>query len=100
MERESYELIDNDAEKQYEFRIGDQLARIKYVRTKNDEIELTSTEVPTNLAGKGIASQLIEKVLQQIELQELRLIPLCPFVIGYIQKYPDWRRIVKKGIDI
>ena len=32
--------------------------------------------------------------------QGLRLVPLCPFVAGYIQKHPDWKRIVMQGINI
>lgn len=100
MERENYELIDNSPENRYEFRIGEEIAKIEYIKTKNNEIYLTHTEVPVSLEGRGIGSQLIEKTLQNIELQELRLVPLCPFVAGYIQKYPDWRRIVMRGINI
>lgn len=100
MERENYELIDNSPEDRYEFRIGEEIAKIEYIKTKNNEIYLTHTEVPVSLEGRGIGSQLIEKTLQNIELQELRLVPLCPFVAGYIQKHPDWRRIVMRGINI
>lgn len=100
MERENYELIDNSPENRYEFRIGEEIAKIEYIKTKNNEIYLTHTEVPVSLEGRGIGSQLIEKTLQNIELQELRLVPLCPFVAGYIQKHPDWRRIVMRGINI
>lgn len=49
------------------------------------------------LGGKGIGSQLVEKVLLDIEKKDLRLVPLCPFVAGYIQKHPDWKRIVMSG---
>lgn len=100
MEQENYELIDNSPEHQYEFRIGDEIAKIEYIKTKNDEIYLTHTEVPLTLEGRGIGSQLIEKTLQNIELQRLRFVPLCPFVAGYIQKHPEWRRIVVRGIDM
>ena len=30
----------------------------------------------------------------------IRLVPLCPFVAGYIHKHPEWKRIVMKGIHI
>lgn len=100
MERENYELIDNSPENRYEFRIGEEIAKIEYIKTKNNEIYLTHTEVPVSLEGRGIGSQLIEKTLQNIELQGLRLVPFCPFVAGYIQKHPDWRRIVMRGINI
>ena len=41
-----------------------------------------------------------EKALKDIEKQGLRLVPLCPFVAGYIHKHPEWKRIVMKGIHI
>lgn len=97
---DDYELIDNREDHQYEFHIGKLVPKIEYIKNKTGEIYLTHTEVPVQLEGKGIGSQLVEKVLKDIEKQELRLVPLCPFVAGYIQKHPDWRRIVMKGINV
>lgn len=97
---ENYELIDNKENKQYEFHVGNQIAKIEYIKTNNGEIYLTHTEVPVVLEGQGIASQLAEKVLLDIEKQNLRVIPLCPFVAGYIKKHPDWKHLVMKGINI
>ena len=97
---DDYELIDNEERHQYEFHIGKYVPKIEYIKTKNGEIYLTHTEVPVALEGKGVGSQLAEKVLKDIEKQELRLGPLCPFIAGYIQKHPDWRRIVMRGINI
>lgn len=97
---DDYELIDNTENHQYEFHIGKLVPKIEYIKSKNREIYLTHTEVPVQLEGKGVGSQLVEKVLKDIERQELRLVPLCPFVAGYIKKHPDWRRIVMKGINV
>ena len=97
---DDYELIDNEERHQYEFHIGKYVPKIEHIKTKNGEIYLTHTEVPVALEGKGVGSQLAEKVLKDIEKQELRLVPLCPFIAGYIQKHPDWRRIVMRGINI
>ena len=70
------------------------------IKNKDGVIYLTHTEVPMELGGKGIGSQLVEKVLLDIEKKDLRLVPLCPFVAGYIQKHPDWKRIVMRGIHV
>lgn len=89
-----YTLIDNTEDKQYEFQIDNYLAKIEYIKTNNGEIYLTHTETPVALEGQGIASQLVEKVFKDIEDKGLRLVPLCPFVVGYLRKHPDWRRLV------
>ena len=93
-------LIDNVALHQYEFRIGDLIPRIEYIKTKNGEIYLTHTEVPSALEGKGVGSSLVRLALEDIERQQLRLVPLCPFVAGYVQKHPEWKRLVMEGVNI
>ena len=97
---ENYKLIDNVALHQYEFRIGDLIPRIEYIKTKNGEIYLTHTEVPSALEGKGDGSSLVRLALEDIERQQLRLVPLCPFVAGYVQKHPEWKRLVMEGVNI
>ena len=62
---DDYELIDNEENHQYEFHIGKYVPRIEYIKTKNGEIYLTHTEVPVALEGKGVGSQLAEKVLER-----------------------------------
>ena len=52
MEKENYELIDNSLQNQYEFHIGEEIAKIEYIKTKNGEIYLTHTEVPSTLEGE------------------------------------------------
>ena len=96
---ENYKLIDNVALHQYEFRIGDLIPRIEYIKTKNGEIYLTHTEVPSALEGKGVGSSLVRLALEDIERQQLRLVPLCPFVAGYVQKHPEWKRLVMEGVN-
>lgn len=97
---ENYDLINNKEMKQYEFRVGNQLAKIEYIISNNGEIYLTHTEVPQQLEGQGIGSQLAEKVLKDIDDNDLKLVPLCPFITGYIKKNPEWKRLVMKGINI
>lgn len=92
-------LIDNSDARQYEMQIDDQIAKIEYIRAK-DKIYLTHTEVPIALEGKGIGSLLVNSALKDIEQQDLTLIPLCPFVAGYIKNHPEWKKLVLKGINI
>lgn len=97
---EEYELIDNEERHQYEFHIEKYTPVIEYIKSTNGEIFLTHTEVPTALSGQGIGSQMVEKALEDIERQQLRLVPLCPFVAAYIHKHPEWKRIVLRGVHV
>ena len=95
----TYELIDNAAAKQYEFHIGDQIARIEYIKAGN-RIFLTHTEVPVALEGQGIGSSIIKAALEEVRANGWILIPMCPFVAMYIKKHPEWKDLVFKGINI
>lgn len=94
MEKKEYKLIDNSDQNRYEFRIGEYIAEVDYIKSTDNKIRLTHVEVPSVLEGQGIGSQLVKKVLEDIEKQGLKLIPLCPFVISYIKRHPEWERIV------
>lgn len=94
-----YTLIDNEAAKRYEFEAEEHRPRVEYIKVKG-KIYLTHTEVPKALEGKGIASQLIRKVLEEVKRNEWELVPLCPFVAMYIKRHPEWKKLVLKGINI
>jgi predicted GNAT family acetyltransferase len=89
-------LIKNEVENQYEFHIGTFVAKIEYIR-KGNRIYLTHTEVPAELEGQGIASDLVKKVLADIQQKELKVVPLCPFADKYIKRHPEWEFLIYKG---
>lgn len=95
----SYQLIDNEEKKRYEFRLPEHTAFIEYIKTK-DKIYLTHTEVPRELEGKGIGTELVKQALEDVKQKDLTLVPLCPFVALYIKRHPEWKALVLKGINI
>lgn len=94
-----YLLIDNVEAKEFQFRIGESIARIEYIKAK-EKIYLTHTEVPRDYEGKGVGSELIKQALENIKARDLTLVPLCPFVAMYIKRHPEWKTLVLKGINI
>lgn len=91
---QQYELIRNDALQQFEFNIKGYSPLIEFVQVPDGEVFLTHTEVPMSLAGQGIGTLLVKETLEYIDENGLRLVPLCPFVASYIQKHPEWEKIV------
>lgn len=88
-------VVDNKEENRFEAEIDGQMAVIEY-SVKPGIVSLNHTEVPEALSGKGVASEMIEKVLLQIEQRGLKVIPVCPFIKKYIQKHPEWESIIAK----
>lgn len=89
-----YKLIDNAPCMRYEFHIEHYVPRIEYTKNKKGRICFTHTEVPEPLCGKGIASELVEQSLRDVDRQGLKLIPSCSFVAAYIKRHPDWERLL------
>ena len=83
-----YELIDNEERHQYEFHVDQYTPKIEYIKSTNGEIYLTHTEVPTQLGGKGIGSQLVEKALKDMGLTMSSAITMFLVKVGREKRIP------------
>ena len=98
---EQVTLRNNESARQFEWKIDGKLAKIEYdFSTDGKRIFLMHTEVPPALQGTGVASQLVQAVLDHIDEKGWKLVPYCPYVKSYIKKHPDYRRLLDKGISI
>jgi len=88
-ERETFEAI-----------IGDDRAVLEYRSNKEGKFFITHTEVPPALQGKGIASILVNHVFDYIRTNNMRMIPVCPYVKSYLKKHPEHMDLVASGIRI
>ncbi|MBI1782652.1 MAG: N-acetyltransferase [Sphingobacteriales bacterium] len=93
-EYQQLELVKNTTLNRFEMKVGENLAIIEYKELPG-KIALLHTEVEPALEGKGAATAIIEKTLDYIEKNNLKLIPLCPLVVAYIKRHPEWNRIVE-----
>lgn len=57
-------------------------------------IELTHTEVPQALEGRGVGSALARFALDDARQRGLSVIPTCPFIAGYIERHPEYAGLV------
>jgi uncharacterized protein len=77
----------------WEARLDQHLAVAEY-RRRGETIFFIHTEVPPELEGQGVASQLVKTALDDARRQHLAVVPFCPFVAGYIQRHPDYQALV------
>lgn len=88
-------FLNNEEKKRYELHVGEHFALAEYIINNQDVVYMTHTETPVVLEGQGVASELIGKSLQDIKDKGQKVFPLCPYVIAYIRKHPEWAAIVK-----
>lgn len=89
------ELRNNAATHRFETTVEGKTAFIKYT-LQPGTITVLHTEVPQELAGKGIAGAITKYALDYIAAEKLQLVPLCPYMRAYLQKYPEYQYLVKE----
>jgi uncharacterized protein len=89
------EVVNNPAQNRYELVVEDHLAAT-YYKVSDGVITFIHTEVPPELGGKGVGSQLIKGALDQVRAEGLKVIPECPFVKAYIDKHGEYADLLKR----
>lgn len=67
---------------------------IKYEWAKNGNIKATGTYVDEKFRGKEIGEKLMDQLIEFADLNEIKIFPICPYVVHYFEKYPDKNKIV------
>jgi uncharacterized protein len=79
----------NTAANQFEAEIDGQVALAAYGRMESDTIVFTHTEVPDAFEGRGIGSKLARAALDYARSEQLKVVPLCPFIASYIRRHKE-----------
>ena len=89
----------NEKEKQFELHVKGGVAFIEYYRD-GEKVFLTHTETPESLRGKGIAAELVKKTLECARKNGLTVVPLCSYVMHYLNNHPEWGDVLSDGYQM
>ncbi|WP_128543996.1 GNAT family N-acetyltransferase [Larkinella soli] len=87
----------NSEESRFELKIDGKTAFMVFVPRAENVLLLTHTEVPPSLEGQGVGTQLVKGVFNYLEENNLKMVPLCPFVAVYLKRHPEYNRLVAPG---
>ncbi|MFT4088247.1 MAG: GNAT family N-acetyltransferase [Gordonia sp. (in: high G+C Gram-positive bacteria)] len=59
-----------------------------------DHLALTHTVVFAQYGGRGYAGQLVKSVLDDIRERGDKVIPVCSYVIHYLERHPEYNDLV------
>jgi uncharacterized protein len=83
-------VVDNPEELRYELRLGERLGgEIRYTRD-GDAVTLVHTEIDPDLEGQGLGATLVRGALDDLRARGLRMHPVCPFVLAYLRRHPEY----------
>lgn len=98
-ERNGLILRNNTEKRWFEAELDGHRGQVEYMLVQN-RIIYTHTEVDKALAGKGVASQLVNFALEYARQEELAIMPLCPFVAGYMKKNTSYNDLLAPGFTL
>ena len=82
-------ITDNADERRYEARIHEELAGwVDYGRVRDRFVAL-HTEVLPAFGGRGIASALVRRVLDDVRAAGGTVTPRCPFFVAPFERHPE-----------
>jgi len=93
-------VTNNESEKRYEARLGGELAGFAAYQLTDELIVFTHTEVDEAYEGKGVGSALARFALDDVrEAGTRKVLPLCPFIKGWIARHRDYVPLVYGAPD-
>jgi len=92
-------LTDNTALHRYEFAPDEPdapggMAMAVYTERPGVRV-ITHTEVPVRLRGRGIGARMVRAVLDDIRARGLKVVPRCPFVRDFIERFPAYADLLE-----
>lgn len=90
----SVKVLDNPHEHRYEAFAGDELAGYLAYRAGPGAVVLVHTEVDAAYEGHGIGGRLAAAALEDARARGFKVQPLCPFVVAYLKRHPEFSDVV------
>ena len=87
------QVTNNTEASQFEVVIDGETALASY-RLEGDTITFPHTVVPEAFEGRGIGSALVKAGLGYARENGLKVIPLCSFFAGYMERHPETHDLV------
>ncbi|MFO1399720.1 MAG: GNAT family N-acetyltransferase [Steroidobacteraceae bacterium] len=57
-------------------------------------VTLLHAEVPPQLEGRGHGGALVRATLEHLRAEGARVVPVCSFVVRYIERHPEYRALL------
>ena len=72
---------------------GEVVAFTEYEQ-RHDRLLFPHTEVADGYEGRGLAGDLVRQALDDVRVQGHRVVPLCTYVRGWIERHPEYADLV------
>jgi predicted GNAT family acetyltransferase len=88
------EVRDHKERFRYEIVVDGAVAGFLQYSMRGGRLILVHTEISDEFSGRGLATQLVRAALDDARQRKLSIVPICPFVEGYIERHPEYGDLV------
>jgi predicted GNAT family acetyltransferase len=88
------EVVDNPDASRYDVLLDGEVVGFCSYRVSEGVVLLPHAEVDPSVGGRGIGTALARHTLDDLRRQGRAVVPLCPFIVGFIGKNPEYADLV------
>lgn len=92
-------IKDNSFLRQFETMVDGNLAKIEY-SSQERKVFLTKLVIPEEITKEGFKEDFIKAVLNNIQENNLRVVPTSPEIAGFLRKNRQYKEMLPVGIRI
>lgn len=89
----SVKVVNNAEQDRYELVDGSKALGFITYRRHPDLVVLTHTEIDPEFEGRGFGGHLVRGALDDIQSQNIKMMPVCPFVQQWVARHPQYAHL-------
>ena len=89
---------DAHGEGRYTITVDGQPAGELDFRTVDGRRVFIHTGIREAFEGQGLAGKLARRVLDDARAEQIQIVPLCPYVAGYLERHPEDQDLVDQAL--
>jgi uncharacterized protein len=87
-------VVDEPDDDRFAIWVGDEVAGFTLYERRTDAYALMHTEIRPEFEHQGLATRLIQSMLDQLAEREVDVLPYCPFVRKFIAAHREYAAMV------
>jgi predicted GNAT family acetyltransferase len=96
-EQPAIELVDHPLGGHYDAVVDGATAGSAFYRVVEGRLVVTHTEVRDEFEGQGVGGAIAKGLLATVRANGQQIVPLCPFISGYIERHPEYEDLVDRA---